>query len=76
MGDSVKSLVKIKKNCMNFLTFNLSRLNVMNKCGKLGFTGMTLSESMLIVSYETLFVKMVHYMAINYMLQCLTNNGC
>ena len=76
MGDRVKCLGKIKKNCINFLAFIQSRLNVMNEYGKLGFTGMTLSESVLIVSYETLFVKMDHYMAVNYMLQCLTNNGC
>ena len=70
MGDRVKCLGKIKKNCFNFLAFILRRLDVMNEYGKLGFTGSTLSESLLIVSYETLFVKMGHYM-----LQCLTNNG-
>ena len=48
----------------------------MNEFGNLGLTGMTLFESVLNVSYETLFVKMGHYMAVNYMLQCLTNNGC
>ena len=76
MGDRVKCLGKMKKNCINFLAFIQSRLNAMNEYGKLGITGMTLSESMLIVSYKTLFVKMGHYMAVNYKCQYLTNNGC
>ena len=71
MRDRVKCLGKIMKNCINFLASIQNRLNVMNEYGKLDFTGTTLSESVLIVSYKTLFVKMGDYMGVNYKLQVL-----
>ena len=64
----VERLVEIQKNSVNLLSLVQSVGQVMNCCYELRLTRPSLSEAMLLVTKDVMTVKVLHEMAVDYVL--------
>ena len=77
MGDFIESFRKIKKDAIH-LVFSSVQLSgyTMESCDELGLTASTFPESMLVVTEDTIGLKVAHDATVHDMFQNLACYGC